>query len=501
MTRRTAPHPLIILSVMFMSAFLLRFIGLADRIQWLGDTARDYLVGSLLNTYGTTLQVGPFASGFYQPFYYPPLYYYLIAAILRVDGSIVGMVAIVAALQCLGIMAAYSIGNAAGGRISGYLSALFVTVSLSSVKLSSTVHGAVVALPFFLGSLALYGEAERSRRLFLTWAAFLLMQVASVISYLLLIPFAVMYIYWVCTTTHTLRTRLFLSAVCLGQYILLTFSLLQYFGWQQVVSVMNPLQTLGGSHAWSAAVRSVVSQYLLVLFNFDPQTIAKGGVLLLVMFTLLAGTRPRTLLIRLSLPLLIIAVLLLAGMLKTGEFLLHWTFAPFLLTLILCGTAAGYLVTRTRGYIRLVAWALTFLLLLVFSQPSEYRYIRDTSLQTSRELFSYITSTYGHNDSYYVYVLDEHNTEWESMKLWVFYEQQIGNVFYPANLGTNLQYRNTQPEYYIVLCTPLLSRLGGCREKAQQWYSHLRIVSETAYLGYTLFRMVPADSSSPAAFD
>lgn len=478
-----------ILGIIFLLALFLRLIHLEDRIQWLGDTARDYLVATLHTKQHTVLDVGPYASGFNYPFYYPPLYYYLMASIISINGSILFFVSFVAFLQCIGVLAAYKIGEIVDSNLSGYLSALIIGVSLSSIKLASTVHGAIVALPILLIALVFYLKGLKTNNIITIWAGFLFLQLSSVISYTIVIVFGILFIYWLLYSNKSLFTKIGLTVILSLQYYLLIYSLINYFGWSYLIQVVNPFYNFTDKTDYLISFKSVFTTYTDLLFNFDPNTKVRGIFILGCLFLLFIINRQINVIKNLMPIILSIFTLFLAGVFRGNNFLLHWSFAGFLLILISISVFLASLVVSTKGISKIITIAVTIIWVMLLAQPSEYKYLKDDSLSSSKSLYSYLVNKYGQNDNYHVYILDEHGTDWESMKIWVFYEQN-GNSYYElTNEGKNIRYINQHPSKYIIICTKTLSQTGNCQDTVATHYAGLDVISKEVIDNQIIFTL------------
>ncbi len=162
MLKNTIRNPDNGIIVLLIVGFFLRFYRFSERIGWWGDVAADHLMARHIVHFGEFPVLGHPASGFIPPFYYPPYYYYIMAGLTFVLDHYLFRIGFFTLMHVVGIVALYHIGVRLGGRMVGFLSALFFTVSLRMIIVSQVSTPPYAVVPILL--LLLWGYIEIFRR-------------------------------------------------------------------------------------------------------------------------------------------------------------------------------------------------------------------------------------------------------------------------------------------------------------------------------------------------
>lgn len=487
----------ILIVLLCISGFFIRIYKLQEHTRWIGDSARDYLVAHHIVRFGEFPLVGHAASGFNSNFYYPPLYFYILATFMYVSANPFFIITCFALLNTMSIIMIYLIGKNLFSKTVGLLAAFFSAFSVNMVNNSRSIWSIYMSAPLFIISFFFLINGLRkfdnlNSRISLV-VSFTFLIIAGVINYTVL---SLIVMYFIILLVRLLRKQvsshffLFLSIYSFLLYAICMYPLVRQFGFEEVLNAFSLENNL---HFNFNKLFSITNNfYLLVIDLFAWQTNFElyGFVICAVLLFLLV-TKKKLSLHTLSIPTAMIVYFVVLLSFKSGVVSSHYftPSEPLLLIVVANLLVQNILEHKQSNAVRFLVYGLCILYFLLLSGNFSYfRNGRNEYSQTEKisnivfqEMQNLLPDSKSlHNFPIQTFVYTTKDFNWDSPAVWYFLERKSNErIITVINEDMNLK-QLSNDRYIILICKEFERNniLGNCIDNFLYDYPHHRMVTQ-----------------------
>lgn len=416
------------------SGFFLRFYQFRQRIGWWGDVASDHLMARHIVWFGEFPIVGHPASGFTPEFYYPPYFYYLMAALTILSDSYLFRIGFFTFLHSLSVVAMYGIGRKLAGTKVGLLAALYYAFSFRLITVSqvSTPPYAVVPVLLFLlwgyiesgnsGALGKYGWIVRyilhTGLIFATtwyWGAALFIPVAFLFE----------------LSRHTsLKVRLLNTVAFTLLTFLILLPLVTYFGFLNTIA--TTVHSAGNTGVFT--IQKLLGSLWIFssdFFFYDVNN-TRTGILLIIGLIVFSGKRVLRYLRPVLLPLMLLGIFLLGTFLLSRPLRDHDVHSTqALLFIVVASVIVGLMTDTVPVWRKGIVAVVSIVLFIVLLNPAVFLRYRDVSYQRYQDIAQAITKGISDNelDNLRITVITPSDDTNDHLAIWYFIEDEYKQRF------------------------------------------------------------------------
>ena len=443
--------------------FLIIFLGTALRFillpttVWFGDPARDLLVTQHMVLYHEIPHIGHVASGLNPVFYYPPLYYYLLAVIQLVSTNIWYVLSVFVVLNILGIVAFYLIGKELSNPLGALIATTLFTFSPYYLNSQTTLTSMHFSLPFFLTGTFFYLRGIQKRKFVYVLLGLFFIVIAAVINYAALILIPAFILWTIIRFRHDLIKPilliLFVYTLLIGIFSSFAAYIISHYGVNTLFRSFYPLNNITLNHDF---VSNFVREYRRLLSTIFPGFSVYLMLLMPLAIVLLFFSNVRKKLFSFGYLLSFIVLTLCLSSIKAGtiDSYYYYLIAPFIFLLI------GMSVAFSWGMVRPLLVSIIVLSLSVLAtlqnMPTVFR--RSNSYRNTERVVDSILSElafirqHGYKNVLFMpVVLSEKNADWESTAYYYFFERKLGKLVRVYDYYNNLQWIGGD-DYIVMIC-------------------------------------------------
>lgn len=486
----------VFLSILIFLGGALRFYILPST-AWDGDPARDLLVSQHILLYHEIPNIGHVASGTNPIFYYPPVYYYLLALLQIPSTNTWYILSIFVLLNVVSIGIFYHIAK----RLSTVASALFATLlyAFSSFYLDrqTSLTSMHFTLPLLLTGTLFHLIGIQKHRSAYVYIGLFFLVISSSINYaaLILIP---VYLLWTCIA---FRKNLG-NPIKFADFVFILFTLI-YFSFARHVILNYGLNEFiapflpGNNITVQNFPAHVLEQYLLLLSTIFP-LFTQGFAVLIIIAIIWALFHKRRNIQSILYPasFLIMTLLLCAVKNMPVESYYYYLVAPFVFILI------GKCIQLIKVNVVAVVFSLLIVLCAgwssmgginsLFYRAHTYQAAEQTVDSILAQIASIEGDRFGKNPRLVrLTLLNQGNMGWEGLAYSFFLEKKTGKIFRIYDHFNNLEWIN-EPLYHVVICgVGKITTLSWCRgnfSSTNRNYTFIKMLSTNVPFPMLLYK-------------
>lgn len=466
---------IVILTVIIIGGALLRLSLLPSTI-WSGDSARDLIVSSHILKYKEFPIVGHAASGTNPMFYYPPVYYYLLALLQIPSTSIAYVLTFLVLFNMVGIMSFYNTVKLLSDKNCALIATFLFTLSSFYLSRQTTLTSMSFTLPIFLTGTFFHLRGTLKISVIDTIIGYSLLIISSAINYaaLILLP---IYFFW---TVLFFRKRV-IKILSIGLFNVIYFIALFYGfishvihinGINYVITPFSPTHNIQFHNYF----HSIFAQfYFAISIIFPVYTKLIIALFLLSIFVDIYTTRRPSYV--LNYPMSIIGMtIILAGM-KNVPVATHYYYLalPFFYMII-----SALFYRQNRMMFQTLNILLIILLCISGLNIRSNIWARTKSLHQASKIVDDIdididinesVGEIDHEKSYKIIALHSSNQDGESLRFAYFAEKKFGKLYTVSNESFySLDWDGKEDHLAVICLTDDTTDINFCKTKIVEMY-------------------------------
>lgn len=463
LTKQYNISELLFLALILVTGTILRFV-LLPTTHWYGDPARDLIVSRHIIKYNEIPKIGQAASGTNPMFFYPPIYYFLLAFIQIPSTNTWYVYSVYILFSVTTISTLYYIAKRLSGPWSAAVAVILYTFSSFYLEIHTTLNSDNFALPFFLlGTLFHLKGIQKNKSLDVFIGLFFLALASSIFyAAMILLP---IYMLWTIVAFHNKPKKIayFFIFTCaiLG---ILFFRFFQYFLISGKGNILIPLSPYNNISVSTDLFIHLYYQYRLFLSTIFPFYTSLFMIFIPIAIIVFLIRMRKFFSILYLLSFVFFTLLLCALKNKPVEAYYYLLVAPFVFIII--GLITRYRIKRSPALLFSV-----FLVLLAswssmrgneyfFLRKNTYREIEQVAMEIMSELKALQRQNHYQNLHFArLTVLNEKNeADWDGLNYAFFMENEAGKIFKVTDkiegaltVTNNLDWTTTD-DYYVLIC-------------------------------------------------
>lgn len=448
------PKYLFFIVILITGAFL-RLI-LLPNMEWFGDPARDILVAQHILRYGEIPNIGHVASGTNPIFYYPPLYFYILA-ILQIPSTNIWYIGSTMVLfNVLSIVVIFFLTKRLSDTLSAFIATTFYTYSPYILQNQSSITAYRFDLPIFLLGTYLHITGIQKKQPIVLFLSLFFLAIASSINYAVLILMPI-FILWIIIYFHK-HIDLILSILLYTYtlFIIIFYGFAKHtitlYGWTSFIAPFLPtnyIQIVDPIHTF-------INHCILFLTNVFPEQAFVSLILILFLLCInIIWKRQR--IVSLLYPLSFIMITIVLSALKKQPVMsyFYYSVTPFLFILLgMCSTVKKpYGATIISGIIILFLGWYALSPGDISIQPNlsyqKTEYAVDAIIAEIKKIK--IQEQYPDILFWRLRVIDIYTNEWQMSAYAYFLEKKLGRLLKINDHYHNLAWIGTT-DYLVIVC-------------------------------------------------
>lgn len=460
---------------------------------WSADAARDLLVSRHILLYHEMPNIGHVASGTNPVFYYPPVYYYLLALIQIPSTDIWYVLGVFVLLNITSIAVFYAITKQLSSPFPALVATSLYAFSAYYLDRQTTLSSMHFTLPLFLTGTLFHLTGIKKRKLVLICIGLTFLMVSASINYAALILIPVFFL-WTCLAfKRHLEKPLFFLLFIYALFCLLNFHFAYYivthYGWAQLLTPFSPQHN---TSLEQFSVSNLVSQYGLLMSQPFPLYTR----FVMNTFIFLLGTLPfrnRTMLLQACYPLSFLITTLLFSAIKNIPVIGYYYYLVIPFVFVTIGIVIQpiprnrIMILLSGAVILCTLWLTVVTIRLPFYRSNSFY----AAEQTVNEVVSVVNTinTAQKSDNPHVVritAFTKEGGEWESLAYGFFIEKKFGKVYQVYDHYNNLDWKASS-DYFASVC-----QISDTT--SQEWCNQQFTVK---YPNYTFVKKITAPTNFP----
>jgi Dolichyl-phosphate-mannose-protein mannosyltransferase len=475
----------IFIGLLIIGAFL-RF-SLLPYTEWFGDPARDLLVPQHILLYHEIPNLGHVASGTQPVFYYPPLYFYILAFIQIPSTNIWYILSVLVLMNIFGIGVFYSIVKRLSGIVSAVIATFLYVFSFYFLHNQTSITAYRFDLPIFLaGTLFhLIGIQKKQSRWIILGLFFLV--VAASINYAILILIPVFLVWTIVYFRRHLEKPIYYFSFVYALFVVIYFNFARFiiknYSWSTLFQPFLPQNNIKISA--NKFVPELIHQFSIITNNVFP-IYTSFIMVIIATIVCLYLVKNHTKRFALFYPLSFLVLTLVLSAIKNppeseGSYYFY-SVTPFLFMIIgICSQyKKPYSICILSGLALIfLAWVTVRPVVDLYQQPKSFQIAESASTTIISELKQIqLQEQYPDMLFWRLRTISTYDAEWHMTTYVYFMEKKLGKLLHIYEHYNNLAWDGLEKYVVIVCMIDENTSLNWCKGDVLRLYPQAILVKQ-----------------------